>query len=167
MEAALNADRIVAVSENSMLRREQHVGSVLSVRGAEASFGILRRNDAAGETDGTTVGKFLAIASKNSLLIVFVTEVSVEVPEIVREQGYAGSARLELMGEIRKERHGTKFRRGVTEYPLIGDPVVTVGADALQLIFGRTGAQNIVIGRLQQEPTLAPCVQAEDRKSVV
>ena len=57
--------------------------------------------------------------------------------------------------EIRKEESGVKFRRGVTEYPLIGDPVVMVSADALQLIFGRTGAQNIVIGRLQQEPTLA------------
>ena len=68
MEAALEADRIAAMSENSTPRREQHVGSVLSVRGAEASFGILRRNDAA-ESDGTTVGKFLAIASKNSLLI--------------------------------------------------------------------------------------------------
>jgi len=160
----LEADRIAAMSENSTPRREQHVGSVLSVRGAEASFGILRRNDAA-ESDGTTVGKFLAIASKNSLLIGFVTEVSVEVPEIVREQGYAGSARLELMGEIRKEEHGTKFRRGVTEYPLIGDPVVTVSADALQLIFGRTGEQNIVIGRLQQEPTLAACVQVDEMLS--
>jgi uncharacterized protein len=165
MEAALEADRIAAVSENSAPQREQHVGSVLSVRGAEASFGILRRNDAATESHGTTVGKFLAIASKNSLLIGFVTEVSVEVPEIVREQGYAGSARLELMGEIRKEGHGTKFRRGVTEYPLIGDPVVTVSADALQLIFGRTGAQNIVIGRLQQEPTLAACVQVDEMLS--
>ena len=160
----MEADRIAAMSENSTPRREQHVGSVLSVRGAEASFGILRRNDAA-ESDGTTVGKFLAIASKNSLLIGFVTEVSVEVPEIVREQGYAGSARLELMGEIRKEEHGTKFRRGVTEYPLIGDPVVTVSADALQLIFGRTGEQNIVIGRLQQEPTLAACVQVDEMLS--
>ena len=161
----MEADRIAAMSENSTPRREQHVGSVLSVRGAEASFGILRRNDAAAESDGTTVGKFLAIASKNSLLIGFVTEVSVEVPEIVREQGYAGSARLELMGEIRKEEHGTKFRRGVTEYPLIGDPVVTVSADALQLIFGRTGEQNIVIGRLQQEPTLAACVQVDEMLS--
>src|ERR1700683_701131 len=135
MEAALEAERISAVSENSTPRREQHVGSVLSVRGSEASFGILRRSETAADSEGTTVGKFLAIASKNSLLIGFVTEVSVEVPEIVREQGYAGSARLELMGEIRKEERGTKFRRGVTEYPLIGDPIVTISADALQLIF--------------------------------
>jgi len=161
----LEKDRVVTVPENSMPRREQQVGSVLSVRGSEASFGILRRSDALGEADGTTVGKFLAIASKNSLLIGFVTEVSVEVPEIVRQQGYAGSARLELMGEIRQEERGARFRRGVTEYPLIGDPVVMIGADALQLIFGRTGTQNIVIGRLQQEPSLAACVQVDEMLS--
>ena len=161
----MEKDRVVAVPESSMPRRDQQVGSVLSVRGSEASFGILRRSNTPGETDGTTVGKFLAIASKNSLLIGFVTEVSVEVPEIVRQQGYAGSARLELMGEIRHEERGARFRRGITEYPLIGDPVVTIGADALQLIFGRTGAQNIVIGRLQQEPTLAACVQVDEMLS--
>lgn len=161
----MEEDRVVTVPENSMPRREQQVGSVLSVRGSETSFGILRRSDATVEADGTTVGKFLAIARKNSLLIGFVTEVSVEVPEIVRQQGYAGSARLELMGEIRQEERGTRFRRGVTEYPLIGDPVVTIGADALQLIFGRTGTQSIVIGRLQQEASLAACVQVDEMLS--
>jgi uncharacterized protein len=165
MEAALEKDRVVTAPESATPRREHQVGSVLSVRGSEASFGILRRSDALSEPDGTTVGKFLAIASKNSLLIGFVTEVSVEVPEIVRHQGYAGSARLELMGEIRHEDCGAKFRRGVTEYPLIGDPIVTIGADAMQLIFGRTGAQNIVIGRLQQEPSLAACVQVDEMLS--
>jgi hypothetical protein len=165
MEAVLQADSVVAVSENSASPRGRHVGSVLSVRGSEARFGILRRSGASPENEGTTVGKLLAVASKDSLLIGFITEVSVEVPEIVREQGYAGSARLELMGEIRKEESGIRFRRGVTEYPLIGDPVVAVSADALQLIFGRTGAQNIVIGRLQQEPTLGACVQVDEMLS--
>jgi uncharacterized protein len=159
-EAALEIDR-----HSSTPRREQQVGSVLSVRGSEASFGILRRSNPPAEIDGTTVGKFLAIASKTSLLIGFVTEVSVEVPEIVRHQGYAGSARLELMGEIRQEERGARFQRGVTEYPLIGDPVVTIGAEALQLIFGRTGDNNIVIGRLQQEPSLAACVQVDEMLS--
>ena len=161
----MEKDRVAAVPENSTPRPEQQVGSILSVRGSEASLGILRRSDAPSESDGTTVGKFLAISSKTSLLIGFVTEVSVEVPEIVRQQGYAGSARLELMGEIRQEDRGARFRRGVTEYPLIGDAVVTIGADALQLIFGRTGAQNIVIGRLQQEPSLAACVQVDEMLS--
>jgi uncharacterized protein len=161
----LQKDRVVTVPENPTPRREQRVGSVLSVRGSEASFGILRRSDALGEADGTTVGKFLAIASKNSLLIGFVTEVSVEVPEIVRQQGYSGSARLELMGEIRRDERGPRFQRGITEYPLIGDPMVTIGTEALQLIFGRTDTQNIVIGRLQQEPSLPACIHVDEMLS--
>lgn len=161
----MQKDQVAAVAENSRPPRQQHVGVVLSVRGSVATFGIMGRTDASAESDGTTVGKFLAVASKNSLLIGFVTEVSVEVPEIVRPQGYAGSARLELMGEIRQEERGARFRRGITEYPLIGDKVVKIAADALQLIFNRPGAQNIVIGRLQQEPSLDACVQVDEMLS--
>jgi uncharacterized protein len=165
-EAGLEANRIAAVPENSTAPREQHVGSVLSVRGSQASFGILRRSGGMlPETDGTTVGRFLAIASKGSLLIGFVTEVSVEVPEIVRHQGYVGSARLDLMGEIKQDQRGPKFQRGVAEYPLIGDPVMTLGAEILQIIFGKTGVQSIVIGRLQQDPSLAACVHVDDMLS--
>lgn len=148
-----------------MSPREHQVGSVLSVRGSQASIGILRRNDGLSEGDGTTVGKFLAIVSKGLVLIGFVTEVSVEVPDIVREQGYVGSARLDLMGEIKRDLQGPRFERGVTDYPLIGDPVVTLRGEMLKIIFGESGSDSIIIGRLQQNANLPACVQVDEMLS--
>jgi uncharacterized protein len=148
-----------------MSQPEHQVGSVLSVRGSEASFGILRRDGGLSEGERPTVGKFLAIASKGLVLIGLVTEVSVEVPEIVRQQGYVGSAHLDLMGEIKQDLQGPHFERGVTDYPTIGDPVVALRAEMLQIIFGKSGADSIIIGRLQQNSSLAACIQVDEMLS--
>ncbi|HTP91359.1 MAG TPA: ATP-binding protein [Xanthobacteraceae bacterium] len=145
--------------------REQPVGSVLSVRGSEATIGVLRRSGAPDEAAKPTVGRFLAITSKASTLIGFVTEVSVEVPDIVRQQGYVGTARLDLMGELKTGAQGARFNRGITDYPLIGDPVVTVSSATLSVIFGARGTQSIVIGTLQQDATLPACVQVDEMLS--
>jgi uncharacterized protein len=157
----LDPDRGGPSSQTTGPSHELHVGIVLSVRGSQANIGILRKSGA--DEDGITVGKFLAIAGKKSLLIGFVTEVSVEMPELLREQGYAGSARLDLMGEIRSG--PTRFFRGISEYPLLGDPVVTLASRTLSIIFGVRGVQSIIVGRLQQDATLPACVQVDEMLS--
>ena len=84
----MNINRSSTVLENGSARSDQHVGAVLSVRGAEACLGLLQRSGELPSVESTTVGNFLAIVSKRSVLIGFVTQVSVEIPEIVRHQGY-------------------------------------------------------------------------------
>jgi uncharacterized protein len=161
----LKAIHAPTVPDNAISPREHRVGSVLSVRGSQASFGILRRDGGLPDGDSPTVGKFLAIASQRSVLIGFVTEVSVEVPEIVREQGYVGLAHLDLMGEIKQDQHGPQFERGVTDYPSIGDPVVMLPAEMLKIIFGESGSDSIIIGRLQQNARLPACIQVDEMLS--
>ena len=56
-----------------------------------------------------------------------VTDVAFQAQPAVRDQGFAVAAQLDLFGEIQD--HGTpqaRFQRGVTTYPVIGDPA---GAD--------------------------------------
>ena len=73
----------------------------------------------------------------------------VEMPEVARDQGYIASACLDLMGEIKAEGRGSpRFLRGITEYPLIGDPVVAVGSDELRVVYGTDGDDTINVGRL-------------------
>ena len=107
---------------------------------APKPLGLLQHSGELPSVESTTVGNFLAIVSKRSVLIGFVTQVSVEIPEIVRHQGYSASARLDLMGEIRTEAGGSRrFLRGITQYPHIGDPVVTIGSNELRVVYGNKG----------------------------
>jgi uncharacterized protein len=141
---------------------ERHVGAVLSVRGSEASVGLLHRNGELPAIESATVGNFLAIMSGGRVLIGFITEVSAEVPKVVAQQAYAGSARLDLMGEIRTDAAGSRrFLRGITRYPHIGDPVVAIGGEELRIVYGKVGDDTINIGRLQQDETLTANVHID------
>ena len=158
--APLTIHRIANGAENSIPEAERYVGAVLSIRGAEACVGILSHGTLP-DAEGTTVG--VAIVSHNSILIGFVTQISVEVPEIARDQGYVASARLDLMGEIKADAQGSpRFLRGITEYPLIGDPVLAVGSNELRAVYGKHGDATINVGRLQQNASLSAHVNVDE-----
>jgi hypothetical protein len=165
-EAPLTIHRTANGAENPIPEAERYVGAVLSIRGAEACVGILSHNGTMPEAEGTTVGKFLAIVSHDSILIGFVTQVTIEVPEVARDQGYVASARLDLMGEIKADAKGSpRFLRGITEYPLIGDPVLAVGSNELRAVYGKDGDTTINVGRLQQDATLSANVNVDEMLS--
>src|SRR5260370_32201264 len=113
--------------------------------------------------EGNKVGKFLAILSRNSIQIGFVTQVTMELPEVAREQGYIASARVDLMGEIKADAAGyPNFLRGITEYPLIGDPVVAVAPNELRVIYGSDELGTIKVGQLQHDETLSGCIRVNE-----
>ena len=69
-----------------------------------------------------TVGKFLAIDAGRRRLIGMITEVSVNNTDGPHAAHYGAIARVDLMGEIRRDAAGVnRFRRGVSDYPAIGD----------------------------------------------
>jgi uncharacterized protein len=152
--------------ENRSFKGERPVGAVLSVSGSEACVGFLQRRGDQAAIDSTTVGNFLVIASKNSVLIGFVTQVSVEVPEIVAHKGYAASARLDLVGEIRTDAAGSqRFLRGIRQHPHIDDPVLAISSNELGIVYGKVGEASIKVGRLQQDGTLPAYVQVDQMLS--
>jgi DNA helicase HerA-like ATPase len=162
----VNIDRSSTALENRSALHERHVGVVLSVRGSQASVGLLQRSGEFPSLESATVGNFLAIVSKRSILIGFITQVSVKVPEIVAHKGYSGSARLDLMGEIRTEAGSSRrFLRGITQYPHIGDPVVAIGSNELRVVYGKEGDESINIGQLQQDQTLPAYVHVDEMMS--
>jgi DNA helicase HerA-like ATPase len=101
-----------------------------------------------------------------TLLIGMVTEVSIEVPALARELGYGGTARLDLMGEIKTGEGGAPyFQRGVTDYPAIGDPAsLLTGAD-LRLIYDISSSHTIDVGHLQQDASIGAHVDVDDMLS--
>jgi hypothetical protein len=145
-EAILNAHDV------SQQRAAQPLGRILSVRGSQASLGILQSVLADGGHARVTVGKFLSVQTGQSLLIGVITEVSFQSTPVAREQGYGATAQLDLMGEIKKDDKGAvRFHRGVTDYPAIGDPATLMSGPELQLVYSASGAKTINIGHLHQD----------------
>jgi DNA helicase HerA-like ATPase len=137
------------------------LGQVLSVRGSEAQIGlpvVSSNYDAR-----ATVGKFLAIDAGRRRLVGMVTEVSVNSGGSSHGARYGALACVDLMGEIERDATGaSSFRRGVAEYPAIGDPAATLAKDELRLIYKASSANAINIGHLHHDETIPAFIDVDN-----
>lgn len=152
-----------AISEkDDWARGANGAGRVISVSGARTTV-MLPSTDTGADAMRATVGRFLGVKVGGSLLVGVVTRVSLETDPAPRDRDYIAAAQLDLIGEIRDHGKPTaQFRRGLREYPAIGDPVSPVGASELRLIYNMFGPGVIDIGRLHQGENLAAYVQIEE-----
>jgi len=101
------------------------LGVVFGVRGAEARIALPRAAARA------TVGDFLSLASGARRLIGVVIEV-----ESQHDDAGRAVARIDVMGEIVSDSQGnSRFRRGVSAYPAIGDEARLMSAQDLRLVY--------------------------------
>src|SRR6185436_19886119 len=100
------------------------MGRVNAVSGAQVTVGLNAGNLVA-DSSKATVGKFLGILSSNSVIVGMITEIA-ERPPRDQDNGCRSVARLDLVGEIKTKGSGgaAHFQRGVTEYPIIGEPAM-------------------------------------------
>jgi hypothetical protein len=136
-----------------MPNTKQAIGRVTAVDGAQASIDLTGR-PLGGENP--TVGKFMGLTTGKSVIIGLITEVD--------EQAIAGAgggtsyrrvARLDLIGEIFPDAdHTTRFQRGVTEYPNIGDAAAMLGEAELRQVYGVADVDHAHIGDLQQNENI-------------
>jgi len=130
--------------------KPESIGRIATVTGSQSTVELTGRG-AGGEAP--TVGKFMGITTGKSVIIGLITEVG--------EQATAGSptfrkiARLDLIGELLASAPGaTRFQRGVTEYPNIGDGVFMLTEAELRVVYGAADADRAHIGNLQQNPNI-------------
>jgi DNA helicase HerA-like ATPase len=141
---------------NNAPRDKVAIGRVLSVSGSEARIGLFADAlQSAGDADDAvlTVGKFIGVARNRLLLVGIVSQVSTEVPLLVREEGYHAVASIDLMGEITSGEVAADahFLRGVTSYPAIGDAAVALNTSDLTKIYDIDKSVGVELGRLQQD----------------
>ena len=142
---------------------EKPLGRVLAVHGSQATVGIPGRDPSAPDDTSVTVGKFLGINRGTSLIIGMVTEISIETPQVARDEGFRSIARFDLLGEIKEDKSGARyFQRGVTNYPNIGDPAGLVATQELRLIYDNAGPDTINIGNLQQDSSIEAYVNVDE-----
>ena len=145
---------------------DKHLGRVLSVRGSEASVGLVEWSWTDPDETRATVGKFLGIRCGDRLVIGVITDASIQTIPVARERGYAVTAVVDLMGEIKDDQQGTpRFSRGVTMYPSIGDPTFMIAHDELRVIYDISANDTIEIGVLQQDDTLPAYINVDEMLS--
>lgn len=138
------------------------LGHIVSVRGSEAHVGLPAQQS--GDDARATVGKFMTISSGARALVGMITEVSARTTEAdIGTKPQGAIARISLMGEIMQEADGTEhFRRGVSDYPAIGDPARNASNDELRLIYRPAGQRTINLGQLNHDSTIAAHIDVDN-----
>ena len=138
-------------------------GRVISVRGSLARVGLLAASQMGLSAVRATVGRFVSIRCANSTIVAMITEVSCE--DLPTSDTYIASASVDLLGEIFGGPDRTKFQRGVTNYPTIGDTVDLINNQELRTVYAPTGSDQINVGTLQQDPSVIAYVDVEEMLS--
>ena len=146
------------------------LGHVHAVSGSQAKVGLLTTALNGPDRATITVGKFLKIQTGKAALVGVITDASIEYGTSHAPQGYGAVAHVDLVGEIDLATANAsagmlRFRRGVTDYPTIGDVAMALTNAELRIIFGGSGAATINIGHLQQDATVAACVEVDEMLS--
>jgi DNA helicase HerA-like ATPase len=136
---------------------------VILVRGSLARVGLLPTGKTGMSEMRATVGRFISIRCANSVLVAMITEVSCE--DLPSSDSYIATASVDLLGEIHGSADQQKFRRGVTNYPTIGDAVELINSQELRTIYAPSGSDQINIGTLQQDPSVIAYVDIEEMLS--
>jgi DNA helicase HerA-like ATPase len=135
------------------------LGQVSAVTGSQATIVIGAGVAMAGDAPQITVGKFIGIENGISLIIGLVTEVS---EQQTSPQQYRSIAKIDLTGEIRGSAGSVHFQRGVSEYPMIGNPAVLIGERELRLIYGGADKDRAHIGDLHQNASIGVNINIDD-----
>jgi len=140
----------VAAPGTAVPAQPEMIGRVVLVTGSTAAVELNTRP--AGEQP--TVGKYMGLMMGKSIIIGMITEVAEQPLPNGASGSYRKVARLDLIGELRPEDGGTRFQRGVTEYPNIGDGAQLLPERALRLVYSAADSDRAHIGDLQQNPNI-------------
>jgi DNA helicase HerA-like ATPase len=129
------------------------LGRVLAVSGAQITVGLIP--PAPGSTSHATVGKYLGIVSGAAVIVGLITEIS-ERPLRDQDPNCRSTARIDIVGEIKANGTGAaQFQRGITEYPMIGEPAMLMSDRELRLIYNGNNVKPSNVGVLHQDTTIA------------
>lgn len=138
--------RVVCVSGSQIVTTLEHAG-----RPGEDAFRVQK-------------GAIVKIRLPNSCVFCTVSGLSIPVPSRGEAQPAVHLAELELFGELAPgfEDEPGSFRRGVSGYPALGDPVYVASGSDLARILQRPVRSAIQIGTMQQDAAQAVFITPDD-----
>jgi DNA helicase HerA-like ATPase len=136
------------------------LGRVITVSGSQVTAQFTTESPD-GEFD-VTVGSLVGVSNGESLAIGTLSDIALErAPS--DDNATSAVGRIDLLGEIVTENSGEKrFQNGIRAYPKIGNAVVTVRDEDLEIIYGLSHPHSVKIGVLQQNAAVAATVNVDE-----
>lgn len=152
--------------EKSRRDSDVSIGRIVSVTGSKAI--VLLDSQVEGRirsiNDRPEMGTLLAIDTAHTIVLAIVSALSVPVPAQREGDAEIWIAELGLVGELWKNADGatTKFNRGVTVYPALGDRVRASTKQELEIAFCGDTQTSVRVGCIRQDSSIPAMVRVDD-----
>lgn len=154
-------------SQNEQRRAaDSSIGRIVSVNGSKAI--VLLDGDTNSRSrplnDGPDMGTLIAIETSSALVLAIVSALSVPVPSQREGDGEVWIAEIGLVGELVKSRDGksSKFNRGVTNYPALGNRARLASKSELQCAFCGDAGEAVRVGCIRQDSSIPAMVRVDE-----
>ncbi|MEM1198113.1 MAG: DUF87 domain-containing protein, partial [Pseudomonadota bacterium] len=142
------------------------LGRLVSVTGGQAV--VLLDNPEEHENHAQLIrpdiGTLLKVDTPTSVILGLVSASSAPMPSHNTEEPELRVVEVEFIGELLKRDDGSisGFKRGISRYPGLGDPVLPADQEELSKAYECGDAEALRIGCIQQDPSIPAMVKIDD-----
>lgn len=139
----------------NFVERNRTEGHVIECDGERAVIAADAGDNARGSEDYWAVGQLISVRVGPSRIVGLIYQVDTQDGEWRSEDNNIVHIRIELVGEIRTDKHGTEtFSSGIANYPHMGAIAHRIRASDLTAIYASGADNSIPIGSLSQDASI-------------
>jgi len=154
------------VSNELRTAQEQklRIGEIVSVTGSHALVMLDENRPDLDRSHRPQLGAIISIDTETSIVLGLVSAMSVPAPTLDSNGGDLRIIELELIGEFTKPttKSPARFRRGVSSYPTLHDPVHIAARGELAALFAANSGASVRVGVVKQDTAIPATVAVNE-----
>ena len=143
----------------------ERIGRIVAVTGGHAVI-LLDANDGvfSEHERSPEIGTLLKADTTHAITLALISALSSPMPSQNSSEKEMRIVEVEFIGELPKGKDGVarSFRRGVSNYPSLGDSVYRASRGELALAYACDAASSVRVGHIQQDPSIPAMVKIDE-----
>jgi uncharacterized protein len=163
------ANQIAFANEQAAIKVQpassERMGRIVAVTGGQAVV-LLDTHDNVFDPNkrGAEIGTLLKVETSGTLTLALISALSSPMPTHNAGEKELRIVEVEFIGELPRHADGTigSFRRGVSNYPSLGDTVFRADRSELALAYACDAESAVRVGYIQQDPSIPAMVKVDE-----
>ena len=153
-----------AEAYDTAVQEKPKIGVVVSVTGSHALVMLSNDNQSTDRAARPQLGAIMSIDAGPGVVLGLVSAMSVPAPSLDATDTATRIVEVELIGEFSKPSINApaRFRRGVSQFPTLGDPVHVATRDELAALFVVNGGSSVRVGVVKQDAQIPATVNVDE-----
>ena len=143
----------------------ERMGRIVAVTGGHAIILLDAADDPFNETTrGAEIGTLMKVETPTTITLALISALSSPTPTHNSSEKELRIVEVEFIGELPKDEQGSpkSFRRGVSNYPSLGDLVYRANRTELAMAYATDSETSVRVGHIQQDPTIPAMIKIDE-----